>query len=360
MKSRLPEDRLACELSGGLDSSTVTALAHELDPDLELHTFSNSICEADKGKVFPFVDETELSDELCAKYGLKNYKVDDQGRDFVGQLQEVLKLFPYPSCMTHVMSINTYRLAKEKACKVIFSGFGGDEGVSYRNKCLHGRELFRKGRWIYAYKELSKLSYSPLQIMKQWIRSYIPKRGTCSEGLSLLNTDCEDWSRDASHLEWRKNSREYAVYKLCHEGFVAERLEQSYHIAGLYEVEYRYPLLDVRLLEYFIALPTEYKCRDGVTRYFLREATRDLLPDSIRLRDEKTVSMMPSYFRLTMNAVNKNVLPQLDPLIFDVQKIAALQQDFEYKIIETDFPELELFWQAISYQLYANGVEKEG
>ncbi len=46
-------------------------------------------------------------------------------------------------------------------------------------------------------------------------------------------------------------------------------------------MEYRYPLLDKRLLEFALSLPPEYLWRMGYGRYLFRYALRDILPEAI-------------------------------------------------------------------------------
>jgi asparagine synthase (glutamine-hydrolysing) len=50
----------------------------------------------------------------------------------------------------------------------------------------------------------------------------------------------------------------------------------------------RYPYFDIRLLEFCLAMPAVQKFRSGTNRNIVRRALRDVLPDSIRLRKDKT------------------------------------------------------------------------
>jgi asparagine synthase (glutamine-hydrolysing) len=53
-------------------------------------------------------------------------------------------------------------------------------------------------------------------------------------------------------------------------------------------METRYPLADVRLLEFFLSLPAKVLGQPGVSRYLFREAMKGILPESTRLRNDKT------------------------------------------------------------------------
>ena len=59
--------------------------------------------------------------------------------------------------------------------------------------------------------------------------------------------------------------------------------------AADYGLSLRFPLADVRLVEYCLAVPTDLKRRNGVGRLLLRRAMERLLPEVIRLRSNKCV-----------------------------------------------------------------------
>lgn len=52
-------------------------------------------------------------------------------------------------------------------------------------------------------------------------------------------------------------------------------------------VEYRYPLLDRRIVEYMIRVPSELLCKDGIFRPLLREIGRELLPEDVLRNNSK-------------------------------------------------------------------------
>jgi hypothetical protein len=68
-------------------------------------------------------------------------------------------------------------------------------------------------------------------------------------------------------------------------------LEASEHInRGLFEdiVEFRYPLLDRRVVEFLMATPWQQLLRPGETRSLLRRSMVGLLPDTVRRRKDKS------------------------------------------------------------------------
>jgi hypothetical protein len=57
--------------------------------------------------------------------------------------------------------------------------------------------------------------------------------------------------------------------------------------AEIYGCEYKYPLLDKALLEFWFSIPTEYTYRNFQSRLLYREAMKELMPEKIRTRENK-------------------------------------------------------------------------
>ncbi|MEU0539234.1 asparagine synthase (glutamine-hydrolyzing) [Nocardia sp. NPDC005978] len=71
----------------------------------------------------------------------------------------------------------------------------------------------------------------------------------------------------------------YLWTKLALEGYILRALGDGLEMAN--GVEGRLPFLDTALVEHALALPTSFKIRDGVEKWILREAVRDLLPADV-------------------------------------------------------------------------------
>jgi asparagine synthase (glutamine-hydrolysing) len=66
-------------------------------------------------------------------------------------------------------------------------------------------------------------------------------------------------------------------------------LEEYDHAAARFGVEPRHPFTDRRLVEFALALPGRFKFGAGLNRLILRQAVQGILPDTLRLRGQKTV-----------------------------------------------------------------------
>jgi len=87
--------------------------------------------------------------------------------------------------------------------------------------------------------------------------------------------------------------RERQYKKIMHD-HVSQRFEYSYLDAKAWGIEYAYPLWDIDLLEFYFSLPPEYKFRNGMGRAIYRDAMQGLLPEKIRLRNDKTGATVPT------------------------------------------------------------------
>ena len=72
----------------------------------------------------------------------------------------------------------------------------------------------------------------------------------------------------AGSIAWRYTMAENDLPKVC----------GTAHLAG---IEVGFPLLDQRLLEFSMRLPTRYKLNRLKLRWFFKEALRGFLPDEI-------------------------------------------------------------------------------
>ncbi|MDO9533586.1 MAG: asparagine synthase (glutamine-hydrolyzing) [Deltaproteobacteria bacterium] len=107
-------------LSGGLDSTTLAAVASDLSSDL--HSFTLGVREF-RGTIY---DETELAAAVARRYGTIHQTRWISREDFGAQLPHILEAMDQPS----IDGVNTYFVAREAAAvglRVALSGLGGDE-----------------------------------------------------------------------------------------------------------------------------------------------------------------------------------------------------------------------------------------
>ena len=78
-----------------------------------------------------------------------------------------------------------------------------------------------------------------------------------------------------------------ALYRSTINGGLEELLRYSDRNSMAHSREVRLPFLSHKLVEFVFSLPAEYKIRNGVTKFIMRQAFSDLLPPAILDRRDK-------------------------------------------------------------------------
>lgn len=265
---------------GGLDSSTIATLCHSLGAD-NVETFS--VVSEDRR-----YSEERFIDLISAKTGVLNHKLLFRYPDMLSTLDRVLGHSDEPVAgFSVVAQYGIFQLVRQQSdVTVLLSGQGGDEILLGYLKFffLYVQGLARQGKVVQAAAELfSSLIRGTVlhQFRLSEARRYVPWLNTESYGGAL--------SRDPGHALipiWQgRDLRQrqiddldrYSVPALAH-------YEDRNSMA--HSLEVRHPFLDHRLVNYAVALPADYKIRNGWTKYILRKGFPDL-PAPIAWRKDK-------------------------------------------------------------------------
>ncbi len=111
-------------LSGGLDSSIVTVLAHRADPGIEAYTIT---FRPEDQRLEAMPDDAIYARKVAARYGIKLHEIEISP-DIVGFLPRIVDVLDEP--IGDPAAINTLLMceaARGRGVKVILSGMGADE-----------------------------------------------------------------------------------------------------------------------------------------------------------------------------------------------------------------------------------------
>lgn len=311
---------LGSELSGGLDSSTVAGIAAAFADSnkIPFKTYSN---------IFPdnadieFKDEKEFIHQMLEFRKMEWTGIDRLKRTIPELLQFAMDV---QGCFVqqnfNIFNQGIYEAAGRQGIDVLLSGFGGDEMVSARI-AFPWNEIIGEGNWRVLTDELfyKGLSVRTLLRTGKIFSRYIYSRFQRSDyrtgvfTIELLRrrfTNLPLWPDFAlSHglkkryeekhkmpAKGRISARQLEKLKQDH---LPQRLEYCYAAAAQYGLEYRYPLLDLNLVETYLSLPVWLRQRHGTNRYLFREAIKDFVPEGIRTRDDKSGTTIPqTYYSL--------------------------------------------------------------
>jgi asparagine synthase (glutamine-hydrolysing) len=268
---------VASFLSGGIDSSIVTALAaQKLEHKLQTYSVGFDLAE---------FDESAIAQEIAQRYGTDHHQIRLSENDVIESVTEAVGKLDLPS----VDAINTYIVARAVAAhgvKVALSGLGGDELFggypSFRDvprlQLLSTLPPFL--RWIVALptglgNRLGDLprSGNPAELA-QWRRRFFTDRMLREAGLPVTHEPVDQsvaLPDDFAQISWAELT-----------GYMRRMLlRDADQMSMAVSLEMRVPFLDHALVEYVLGLPAAVKKNYPGVKGLLVEACRDLLPASV-------------------------------------------------------------------------------
>ena len=293
-------------LSGGIDSSSVVALATRHVDRSRINTFSIGFEE-------PTFDESQYSSEVAQALGT-NHNLD------VLSLEKAHALLPdivtkLDEPMGDSSLLPTYLLCKHTRAKVTVAlgGDGADELFAGYDpfRALRAAELY--GRWMpQPVHQAIRLAMSWLPVshanmsfdfkIKRTLRglSYSPKLW-CPVWMGPLDpAEIGELFDEPVRLE-DLYSEAIEQWDVCEQADLVDKVLQFYtklylqddilvkvdRASMMHSLEVRAPYLDIELVDFVRHLPHRYKFRNGQTKYILKKALEKILPASVLYRPKK-------------------------------------------------------------------------
>lgn len=292
------------ELSGGLDSSTIAVAAQALldrgGPDQRARTFSL----AWPGKPW---DESEDIAAVIQKANLTPEFVHPlkPGLDFFRERAAHWRDYP-GSPNGEPMSLPTGKAARERGARVLLNGIGGDEWL--QGSPLHMVDLAASGQFGRLlrlgranWQAWGRHAHWSIDLARQlaagaapdWMRARRRKRRFERETILspdfLRRTHLSDRLFSAPERETRcfSSRAQEAIFLFAVGGAEAHIFEWNDREAAHAGIERRYPFFDRRMAEFCLRIPEEQRRRGTVTKYVLRNAMHDRLPERVRSKSFK-------------------------------------------------------------------------
>jgi len=309
------EDRLRANgpvgsfLSGGLDSSSVTATARAASSG-DLHTFSATYEQT------PSVDEREYIRAVLKQGDYHSHVVDGNDYDPLKEFPEFSRALQ-KATLAHTPSqmwmLN--RAVRDAGLNVVLDGHGGDEVASHG----HGYpgQLARERRWGALARDLrgslqnAAVSW-PGVFLTYWLRhGGLPDRigrkllgllrsaglvgGKQEPSPRLISSDLARRTQISDRKRRHRkqgpaaasSERQYHFRQLT-TTIQPAVLEELNHLASARSVEPRFPFWDLRVVEFCLSLPPSVKRKQGVGRQILKFGLASVLPNQVRTRTDKT------------------------------------------------------------------------
>jgi asparagine synthase (glutamine-hydrolysing) len=311
MRSDVP---IGSALSGGIDSSAIVASIASMHKDLDYKTFTIYYSGKDA------VDERPFAEQLPKKYSnVKPFYKEPTDEEIEASFDKFMAHIDIPpSSSSFYSQYFVMKLASEHKMKVLINGQGSDEYlVGYMHTYYRIlADYLRKGKLVsYArtlYQHAKEHEVSSRELVRciglsgllavlnenKYVQLELARKFKKIEGY--------DYSDDCIFLETKfKNRTDNFLYHLIMTTTLPTLLLFEDRNSMAFGIESRVPFLDHRLVEYGFSLPIEWRLKNGLTKFALREACKDVLPEKIYKRKDKKGFVTPGELRWANGPLKK-------------------------------------------------------
>jgi asparagine synthase (glutamine-hydrolysing) len=194
-----------------------------------------------------------------------------------------------------------FRLAKTLGVRTLFSGFGGDEGVtnyanSHRRDLLHTRQYRALWNVLPGNAVTKSLRMGKALTTNRHRAEYVDRfltgaRRRLQDSILLQDVkqdiNLEPRILESAHWDAPYDTLNEFVVGMLSKAFVSTRTESCSLVSASYGIEYSWPLLDPRLIQQWLAAPTIEKVHPTMGRYLHRRAIEGIVLDRVRLQPSK-------------------------------------------------------------------------
>jgi asparagine synthase (glutamine-hydrolysing) len=363
VRVRMPSDRsLGVYLSGGLDSSTITALMHENGSGDFPAYFSDF--------ALPAYSEREFADLAADAIGVELNTVEMSFERIAANFPHLIWHGEAPLVLAEAASLLTLAKLASQDVNVVLNGEGGDE--------LLAGYVFND--WDRIYRKLQRF---PLSLTLPLIRGLLPKLGFPSafvlskeeqrpayEHLGCfpaplyynyavrevtayysddLRTQLRGYCPEADIAQTLNTARMARWDPLSQSLYFSTKVNLPNYLLGPHGdraaasagIEAFFPFLDHRLMEFAARLPNDLKVRGRQEKYLLKRALEGILPDEIVHRRKSPMTSPTSPAFLGTDApdyVQRFLSPQAieQKGYFDSKKVSQMVERLQNRDLSKD------------------------
>lgn len=345
-------------LSGGLDSSLISVLAKSRNESLSTYTIGTLL--KDK-KLEQMPDDEKYANIVAERFGF-DHNVIRIDADILNELPHIVYTLDEP--IGDPAAINTYlicKAAREKGVKVLLSGMGADEiFFGYRRQmatlmALRYNKLplavkkaaqfvaekmpvkiwgrgFKIGRWAKRF-----LSFANMPVDEAYMRSY-----SYYDSKELKELVKEEHVHAIDKIRQEHKDLFYSKYngdiinQMCHVDthmfMQGLNLTYSDRASMAASVEVRVPFIDKIVIEKAMQIPGHMKIKKGISKYILKKAAEEFLPEEIIYRPKA------SFGAPLRSWISSDLKNMVDDLLCEesINKRGLLNYSFVKRLIDKD------------------------
>ncbi|EQF25233.1 asparagine synthase [Clostridioides difficile CD160] len=292
VKSHMPENTpMGTFLSGGIDSSIITTLASQINPNIKSFSVGFNV----KG-----YSELEIAKKTADKLGIENIQINITQDEYIKALPKIIYSLDDP--VADPSEVGLYFLIKEagKHVKVALSGEGADElfgGYNIYNEYNNMKSIVNSPTYIksvlgrvselmpnmkgknYFYRSTTPLEKRYIGNAKVFENSEVKRFFSKYKEKNIYEYLLYNLYRDA-----QKNNYDY-ISKMQHidintwlQGDILQKMSK---LSACEQLELRVPFLYKDVFDVAKNLRMEQKTTKNNTKVLLREAFRDIVPEHV-------------------------------------------------------------------------------
>lgn len=303
---------VGAELSGGLDSSVIDILIKRLGRECIYYSWAAS------PEVLPIAedDERQIIDDICTQEGIRcnyggvtmlfnNESIISQKMQQIGielnMNESTPIMYVLPPYVNTLQISETAQFINRSGAKVVFTGHGGDEGVSHRcnpYEIFYHKEFISYWKYMWSttegtkhriYRTLLRCHKNLFVTRKQLVSPYV---GVFAAQDVLQK---EFWEKLNNKKEKPSLKFAYDTIAYVNEGGSRNRLDVVALLGAYNGVRYLVPYLDYRVIDYAVSIPRHMYLKHQTRRYIFREAFKDMMPESLYTLDCKKARSWNNY-----------------------------------------------------------------
>lgn len=269
-------------LSGGIDSSTITAqindlIRQEAPSSVGERQKTFSACYQDKQ-----FDESRFIDEVVRATGVDAHRTSPDPETLQKELEHLVYLQDEPFGSLSIYAQYRVMALAGDHVTVVLDGQGADEQLG--------------GYLGYIVPYLRGLKSHPLALIREGAGAALHHHGFFLDAKKQIAARKERRSLlccDTPAIDRYCGTLPEVLQKEIQSTNLPSLLHYEDRNSMAFGVESRVPFLDYRVAEYLGSLPMDQKIRHGVTKHVLRKSIEGLVPETIRNRMDKMGFVTP-------------------------------------------------------------------